>query len=659
MRNRNPISVEVLGQLNFSGLQQTLDDLSKRITQDDEARSSWVTECKSVRQLIDGKDERKGKPWPSASETSVPMLKRALRRWKPTLFNLVWQSDPVCSFWSGSPKAMIAAPEYEQFFNWLVKFSMDNVSKELQLMLENLGGDRGMGYLMVSWDYRSELCSRVVVADKIAAPEQRQDLNLLTQTILAEYDLDQNSQEDVTAAADAANKIAAGAQFVRISYRRLTANKPKLVSVDPFDVIVPPHSTDSHTADYVCVRHRLTADELRQMAVDRILDPKAVGEVLASVQSDGAMTAAAGFGNAGVGTTGAGVEQYETDLEQKRGINGTSKEYRREIYQIYCRADYNGDGVKERCLIWYDKETKTPLAVLPFVYPFDHWPVFRIDFEIISRRPYISRGIGHTFRDLQQHLNKLYRARSDAIDITLAPVFYQRNTSGNRARKIRWSPGMVIDVQQAGDFGEVQRNPWNLQQYMQAEGEIQGFVDQTLGNVTSDLAASGRRLERRSGAEATAVAAASAAMNMMEAVSFQEAMKLVWQAVWDLWLEMGPAEEFFFVQGMPEPAVVRKSEIGFVYQLVPAGTPGSVDRQQQLEGGYRMIELGMKDPTGTFNLPAIYQYVAARYDTNLGKIALLPPAQQQQNQILQQAAMALQQEGIVTPMAGGEGGGPA
>lgn len=655
MRSKNPINIEVLGQLNFEGLNDRIDELAKRIIADDEARSSWVSECQDVRELIDGKDERKAKPWVGASETSVPMLKRSLRRWKPTLFNLVWQAEPVCSFWAGNPKAMMAAPEYEQFFTWQVKFNMEGVARELQLLLENMGGDRGMGYLAVSWDYRSELVSRVVVASKVVDMSKQPDINMVVQAVIAEYGLDQQDPADMQAAVAVSQQLMQGAPFVRMEYRRIIANKPKLTAIDPFDVIMPIHGTDTHTADYVCIRHKFTSEQLKQLAVDGMLDPTKVGEVLADTNMDGAMPGTAGAGIAGVGISGAGVAQYELNLEAKRGINSTSKEYHREVYQIFCRMDYNGDGLNERCVVWYDVNTKSVLAILPYVYPFDHWPVFRFDFDTLCRRPYMSRGIGHMFKDLQKHLNKLYRARSDAIDITLAPVFYQRVTSGSRARRIKWSPGMVIEVQQAGDFGEIQRNAWNLQQYLTAEGEIQGFVDQTLGNITADLAASGRRLERRSSTEASAVASASAAMGMMEAVNFQEVMKLVWQAVWDLWIEMGPAEEFFFVQGMPEPGVVRKSDIGFAYQLVPAGTPGNIDRQQQLEGGYRLLELAMKDPSGQFNLPVLYQYLAARFDTNLGKVALLSPEEQQQNQILKRAAGMIIEE---QQAAAGQGGGP-
>jgi len=647
------MSVDVLGKLDYSGMKDDMDTLARRIQADDEARQSWVSECNDVRRLIDGEDKRKAKPWPSASETSVPMLKRSLRRWKPTLFNLVWQADPICSFWAGNPNAMMAAPEYEQFFTWMVKFNMDNVAQELQLLLENMGGDRGMGYLAVSWDSRSELTSRVISANKLLPEEQRTDLGMVAQAIVAEYGLDPNDPGDMQAVVEAAQKIAAGAAHVRITYRRELANKPKLTAFDPLDVIVPIRSGPSHLAEYVCLRHRFTAEDLKRMALDGVLDPATVGAVLANVGPDGSMQRNL------PSPDGSGVSQYETNRETDRGINNTSKEYQREIFEIFCFMDANGDGVKERCVVWYDVTSKTVLAALPYIYPFDHWPIFRFDFESTSRRPYMSRGIGHTFKDLQAHLNKQYRARSDAIDITLAPVFYQRVTSANRARQIKWSPGRVIEVQQAGDFGEIQRNAWNLQQYLQAESEIQGFVDQTLGNITSDLAASGRRLERRSGAEAQAVAAATNAMSMMEAVNFQECMKLVWQAVWDLWLEIGPSQEFFFVQGSQEPNVVRKSDIGFAYQLVPAGTPGNTDRQQQLEAGYRLLEIAMKDPTGTFNIPVLYQYIAARFDSNLAKVALLSPAQQQQQQLLANAARVISETGIVTPMAGGTGGGPA
>lgn len=625
-RAKNPLSIEVLGDLDSDRLSEDIQAISDQIELELGGREHWLANLREIRRLIDGTQERKNKPWKGASNVCIPLIKKLIRRWKPLLYNLYALADPVCSFNATTVEGMDQAPTAEAFFHWLVTVFMDDTDENIQYLTEYIGRD-GSGYLGVSWDFRTDLDSRVLNVDNIFPSGLPNSPDEVKKVIAQQYDIDLN-YPDVDAMLDEASaKILQGAKFVRVTYQKVISNKPKIVAYDPAHVIVPAHSGQTHDADFVAISHQFTDNELRKKARDGFFREDAVEDLLSK---DKDTVATSNKTNTG--------EYSSEDRMREIGIYVDDEQHN--IYQVFCWVDWNNDGIKERTVMWMTKDTNAPivLAMFPYSLSIPYWPVFRFDFEKTSPKPYISQGIGHLIQSLQEQINKQYRAKSDAIDIQLAPVFQRRISGGLRSRNIRWGPGKVIDVQEVGDIAPVEKSPFNLHEYINSEAQIENYADTTVGSLINDLQATGRKLERRTATEVQNVSQTSEAMSSMDSASFQSSMRLVWQTVWQMWLDFGPREIYFTVTGERTPVLFKKADYDKNYQLMPTGTPGNTDRNRQLSMTMQLIEMALQDPTRSFNIPVLIRRAVQLIDHRMENVALVPEAQKIAQQTLEHAA---------------------
>jgi len=629
MYEKNPLSISVLGQLDKEKFKDEIKQIIKEIKEDDDARSTWVAECDKIRKLIGGTDKRKNKPWKGASELCVPLIKKMIRRWKPVLYNLVALADPVCAFYAGNVQVADKSPVAERFFDWLVKVYMDEALDELQYLIEYIG-KYGSAYLGVSWDYKTELQSRVAIVKNLFPKGIPEDIKEIIQVLATQYDISILNEQVKRDLIEAATKIQQGMPYIRIVSKQVVKNKPKLTSYAPMDVIVPSNSNTAHEAEYVSIVTEMTRNELVQKASDGFFNPEAVAELLALTRGKS--------GNATKTSTNETGPNFKNKIRKSAGVNSITSGI--PVHQVYCKIDYNGDGIKERVVMWVAPRNDSPviLALFPFSLAMSHWPIYRFDFERADKGPYTSQGIGQLLRAIQKQLNKQHRAKSDAIDIQLAPVFQRKITSSLRTSNIKWGPGKVIDVQEMGDFAEVAKNPFNLHEYINSEGQLESMAEGLIGNLINDLQATGKKLERRTAFEVNKVGGQSEALSSMDSASFQATLRLVWQTVWQMWMDFGPREIYFLVTGERTLELFKKADYDKNYQLMPTGTPGNTDTNKQLGRGMQVLQLALQDQTGSFNLPAIFKWVVNKIDDRLAKIALVPQAQQQYMQTLQQAA---------------------
>ncbi|RLC82780.1 MAG: hypothetical protein DRJ03_18480, partial [Chloroflexi bacterium] len=448
--------------------------------------------------------------------------------------------------------------------------------------------------------------------------------NQIIQVLATQYEINPLRPQSKQALEEAAQKIMAGEQYVRVVSKQVIKNKPKVTAFSPMNVIVPPHSETCHDAEYVAIVNEMTPCEMRQKAEDGFFIREAVEHRLA-VAKDGEATNETG-------------PSFDNEILQDAGVSIENDNIA--VYQIYCKLDYNGDGIKERVVAWVSPKNDEPvvLAMFPFSFSIPHWPVFRFDYEKSTKGPYTSQGIGHLLKPLQEQLNKQYRAKSDAIDIQLAPVYQRRVTSGLRNRNIKWGPGLIIDVQENGDIGPVEKSPSNLHEYLGAEQQIEGMAENLIGSLVNDLQATGRKLERRTATEVQQVSGNSQAMSGMDSASFQDTIRMVWQAVWQMWMDLGPREIYFHVTGKKTPELFKKADYDKNYQLMPTGTPGNTDRQKQLSFGMQILQIALTDPSQSINLPVLVQWIVKNIDDKLADVILIPEAQKQYMQALQHAA---------------------
>lgn len=631
MLNRltNPVSIQVLGELDTSQFRTDIQRLKQRIQLDDDARAGWLKDVHEILLQLKGKDERKNKPWKKASNVSIPLTKKLLRRWIPILYNLVAEADPVTYFYAGDAKAAVLAPSCEAFFDWLFKVYMEDSLKEISYLIYNIGA-KGTAFLGVHWDYRTEVTTRVVSVDDLFPDGVPTDVNQIVQTLIAHYFVKPIESETQKSLVEAAQQILAGQKFVKLIYTQVVADKPRIRAYEPEDVIVPIDSEATHDADYVCLIHRYSADRLRQMAKDGLLNSDAVEELLAPKQQSEEEEQ---------GTVSPRMaDSYQAARDADSGLQTTLDSKLHVVYQVYCRLDYNGDGIGERCVLWLAPERELVLALHQYPYPFNYWPVFRFDFEDVERRPFRSYGIGHMLKDLQKQFNKQYRATADAIDIQLAPVFIRRAASPLMPRTFKWGPGAILDVAVHGELQMLEKTPLNLHEYLQDRAELKAFSEELVGSIDAALAATGRRLERRTAFEVDKVSGVIEQIMSMDASTFQRVMARVYQCIWELWLAFGPNEIYFNVLGEPEPRVFKKAEYQYRFTLVPAGTPGNTNRRYQLSLAMQILQIFAQVAPDVLNRQFLLYYIANLLDRRLAKNIFLPEQQQVLNQFLSQLA---------------------
>jgi len=639
MLNRltNPVSIQVLGELDYSKFEEDVQKLRQRIIRDDDARHTWLEDIKEILNQLDGKDKRERKPWAHASDISMPLTKKLLRRWIPVLYNLIAGAEPVTYFHANDPQASIVAPSAEAFFDWLFKVYMDDSLKEIRYLIYNIGA-KGLAFLGVHWDYRTETTTQVIPVDDIWPDGPPNNIQEIVSTLISHYFVKPIKPETQRSILEAARKIMDGQKFVRLTYTQVVADKPRIRAYRPEDVIVPLDSEATHDADYVCLVHKLLPDRLRQMAMDGILNPVAVEDLLVGEEKE-----KKGENVAARASPTRVVDSQDAERDADKGLQTGLGEMDGPItvYQIYCRLDINGDGIGERCVMWYAPDYDKVLALHPYPYPFNYWPVFRFDFEDTDRRPFRSRGIGHLLKDIQAQYNKQYRATCDAIDIQLAPVFIRRAASPLMPRTFKWGPGAVLDVSVLGELQMLEKTPLNLHQYLQDRAELKAFGEELVGSIDAALAATGRKLERRTAFEVDKVAGIIEQITFMDSATFQSVMGRVFQCIWDLWIAFGPNEIYFNVVGEAEPRVFNKAEYRYRFTLTPAGTPGNTNRRYMLALAMQVLQLVMQVAPDMANRPFLVYYIANLLDRRLAKNIFLPEQQQALNKFLQGLAQQL------------------
>jgi hypothetical protein len=645
----NHLSLSVLGELNFEGFDAALKRLKTRIEQDDSARDQWIQTAYETEQQLRSKVERQHPPWKGACELSPPLTKKLLRRWIPVVYNLFAHADPLCYFKTGTAQAAYLAPKAEEFFNWLVKDYMLDVGAELALLGYGVGS-RGQDYIAVDWDYRTELETRVAIVANIFPAGVPSDVQAIITRLAAEYEISAPTRVQLAQLQEAAQKILIGAQAVRVESRCVIADRPRMWYFPTESVIVPPDSGQSTEAEYVCLKFDMTPDQLRRMAFDGVLNPKAVEELISRVAQPPKKTEPEAPFPIRRFDDSIG-DQMERDKMTLSGVQAEIGTNTIRIYKIYCWMDRNGDGIEERIILWVSPlEDFLVLAAYDFPFSFKMWPVVRFDYERVSRRPYQAQGIGQQIKAIQEQYTRQYRATADAIDIQLAPVFQARVTSGQMGRNIKWAPGKVIPVMQVGDIAPVEKSPFNLHEYLQDRGELKLFAEEMVGSIDAALAATGRSLERRTAFEVQAVSGQIEAMQGMDAALWQQSMAKVFQIIWGMWLDLGPEEVYFNVTGEQIPKLFQKSQYRHQFQLIPAGTPGNTNRAAELQRNVQAVQVIAPFAGDVLNRTFIASLIFRLIDPRMVGQAILPEAQQQAMAVLRSAATAIAQGDIPESM---------
>ena len=637
----NPISVEVLSVLTDEEMSEHVDkeikNLIQKVERLDRDMVGWLTRQEKLTRLRMGvRTARKG-PWKGSSNVSVPLTDGLIRRWRPAIASLILDPDNVASFKAQEPGDVDAARIAEQVFTWLFRVDMDTTHPLIDL-ITNIAW-RGHAYTRIGWDYRTEREARVILVDHLFPNGLEADIQALQQqemqeegnvpdphdivveTIMDEYDLDQ--QRDEEAVMEAADKILAGAKAVKIVYRKVLHDRPAWQSIDPINVIVP-QDQDPETAEIFTMVHRLDEDTIRSMGTDGILLPGRTAAFLEKASNNKSELEDTESGN--------GVrEQIRHTMNRRANSDMTDTGAdvgRLLLWEIYARVDINGDGEREKVVVWYAPKQKMVLSISDYVYPFDSWPVVYFPFEA-ARRPIDNRGVADLVKSFQQIANGFHNARIDAAQIMLAPVLQYRALGGEDfAKSVEWRPGALIPVQQIGDLAPIPQDLRILSALLVEEQAQQRLAETYVGVFDATLTQMGSSSERRTATEVSAIQSLSGSIFGLDARIFQESFGRSVRKIWDIFMDLGPQEVFVRLMNQEVPIAVRKSEISRGFDITPSGTPSNTNKQLQLNILQQAMQVILGNPlliqSGRFDFTKIIERWLQVIDFNLAREIVRP-----------------------------------
>lgn len=665
VKRQNPISIDVLEAdigISEEELEKQIKELAHAIRAVDLDLLGWLRKQAELVRLRIGDRRPRNVPWKGASNINVPLIDGIIRRWRPGITSLVLDADPPAYFTAQSSEDFQAARLAEQFFSYLLLGYMDITYSVVQLA--DLIAWRGHAYTRTAWKYETAREARVVPVDHLfpngvqATIEQMQAAavstgqeppspeDIVVTAIEQEYDLDRDDRAEGPMLLDAAQKILEGRQFIRLVYRRVCVDRPDWAPIDPLNVIVP-QNQDPENADFFCIIHTFTANQMRAMAIDGSLPMDRVAEVLENMNRPGEAVDSVKGGTAYRAMIQDIMDRQAGKVQREVAENKVTNSI--PVWEIYCRLDLNGDGEKERAIVWYAPTLDKALAVLDYPFPFDSWPITYFPFEACPR-PIDNRGIADMLRPLQKIVSAMHNARLDAAQIVLAPVLVMRQTGGNFKKTIKWRPGAIIPVAQTTDLQPLVQNLAILNGLLQEEQVNQRMAESYVGVFDATLTNLQQRAERRTAAEVQAIQGLSANIFGLDARIVQVALSKSFTKIWQLYADLGPRELFFRVVGEDMPRIAKKSEIVRNYDIRAAGTPANTNRTFQLAALERIMSNPLTLPmmqNGLIDVTELFGRWVALVDAPLAKAIMRDP---QQSAAVQQVLQAAQ---LANPQGGG------
>lgn len=678
----NPVGIAATGQVHADVTSQ-VKELHERIRQADQDRADWTKKQQVLIEQRRGIRKPKVVPWVGANNDNWPITDGVIRRWKPGIISLVLDADPVAYFLAKRPEHLEPARSAQSFWHWKFQHICD--VRRTVFYLADLVAQHGLAYTHEGWDYHIERTCRVVRVEELfpggveAALEQANleiaQANLALQeavqagqadpntpptpllaadefvreTLVTEYGLGEqgNEMEQVEAATQ---NILSGAPYVKIYYQTVVRDAPAWAALSPLNVVVPSRCTDVEHADFIAIVFHMTADEMRMKVRDGVFRHEEAEQIIARMRTSrlgdsrdrdadfDSTTASARTAIQDVVDSIDGIETRHTRSEP-----GTEP-----IWKVYTRLDIDGDGIRERVILWYHAPTSTVLSLTEYPFPFPEWPVTPYEMEHNDKRPYQARGIAELLSVFQKQVNRLHNARLDAIQIVLSPMFTVRSVGGNINRNIRFRPGQFVPVQAPDDFLPVPHDVSSLYQFLQEENYTKTLAEQYVGVFDSSITNALSPAERRTATEVESINASITNVFGQDATLFQTSFAKSINKLWKLWVEFGPPEEYFRVTGEEQPRLARKHEIAFDYDIEPAGTPANTNKALALSRAREMIQLFAPDQTGLINKHYLYKNYFDLTDRELSKLIVRNETE----------AAAVQQVLQAAQIAAGEGAPP-
>jgi len=623
-------------RLSLSDTQQLVADIVNRVDGDTRSRQTWINRqaeyidrryCRSFRNT--------NWPWPDASDIVMPTIDMTIDRMKSTLSRVVF-SDPMATFRARNPADAPRVQSCSEFFDWLLNEKMEGFREQLLIGLD-AQLQHGFAIFKVFWDYRTRRQTQVLKRNQlpreyqklapghsdatsnelyrtkgrntISTQEQAQaieaDRENVEQRIANEWGLDIEDRDDKEALAKIVNFFKGSDDSVTFKTRTLLANNPRVLAVDPQDIIVPKTTKGIQDAQRITHRVYLTESDFKDRARDGKWSRKAVDAILAGRNE-----------YRDRGQRDLTRETWTQNRDHREGIDQLENDSLIEVWEHYFRYDVDGDGQDETAVVTIQPGSKLMLTNIREL-PFSHgeYPFIQSKFELNDDRYYSSRGVPEKIDDIDLEITKRHRNKLNNMDM-MVPTFTYRFGSQLNPKNFSYQPGEMYPVVNHDDLMPMQI-PDRTRTDTNEENDLLMWNENYLGGAQQQMAAQGNIHEARTATEIQSINKSASLTLSYRAEILQIAMKALYQQVWALWNQYGPEEVYIHVVGKPMKHMTKK-EIRGKYDIIPVGTVATVSPEMEAQKALKrlMILIDLKAKLGPMG------GMGMRYEMNLGEAVM-------------------------------------
>ena len=296
---------------------------------------------------------------------------------------------------------------------------------------------------------------------------------------------------------------------------------PEICPVEIENFFIHPYWDDIQRAPWYAIRHTLTLAELRQREAEGVYEN--IDSILQHAITD--------------------LPTNKRDELERRGmtaqdLNGVEEFQMWEIYEVRCFWDYDGDGLLEDGILYFEPESGLFLRTEYNPLPFRDHVVFRF-LELPGE--FYGLGEGEILQYLQQEITSTHNRRNDNQTLAMIQMWKKRRgVPGFEDGDIY--PGKVVAVDDMADLQPFEFPDLSGSSF-QSESMARAYADEASG-ASSPLAGI---------ADPTLKSGAGAASTMFLAQQSGDMLSSISDSIADSWSEVGLYAVIQFIANSDEP----------------------------------------------------------------------------------------------------------
>lgn len=600
-------------------------------------------------------------PWLGASNGHIPTGDNAIRKTKPEYVAVAWNTMPLSELYpapigNDDPLTSDKCDMLGWHFDYLLRNRMKAFPQIVLLTDKMLGKGMSIGKAVYETRYESRIVkfSKEEILDtarqNAVSPE---DMDLLDNPAKSEQlfeMLTSNFQldpvEDKIKVQSIMDALYAGNEAVEFSTEILVYDAPKIIALDPEDVVVPADTLsifDLEQARWIDHRYQISPAELlagklsgkwNGTVVDMILEKRGIH------QDDIKGTAKLMVNNK------AGKEdEQRTSLmamtkAQREGISDQDETNMITIHERCMWYDADGDGLEERHVLDYCEEFMLDcLRFMKYPYEMAKWCYVKFPFELTDGRHYSNRGLIEITNPMASAINVQHNAKINRQTIATSPTLLYAPGKVN-PDNFRFIPGRATPVASPVNQNAMWMTPpvQNDDTFDREVAYLKGTIDDFIGSVDAGTTApTGKASNTATLTNYQQMGRVSVRQLDMEI--FQFALKELYERIWELWRQFSPEEIWTYTDSSGKLTKIKKTELAGNVGFAPSGRFGTTDPVLEAQKSRSRLEMFANDP---YFLPyELRRDLVMKDDPRLFR-RIMKPKGQAEEEMAQQAQQQMQ-----------------